>query len=99
MARAFQHPEAESFSLDAVLHALSDPVRRGIVKKLGGRALNCGAACGELPPSTISFHCRVLREAGLIRSEKKGVEVINTLREAEIEDRFPGLLRAILDND
>ncbi|HTU11928.1 MAG TPA: metalloregulator ArsR/SmtB family transcription factor [Allosphingosinicella sp.] len=98
MARPFHHPAADAISLDAILHALADPQRRAIVARLietGG--MNCGAACdGALPPSTISHHHRILREAGLIRSEKKGIEVINTVRDAELETRFPGLLSAIL---
>ena len=82
--------------LDDVLRALSDPVRRRILFRLTGcEGMNCGKACDDLPPSTISFHYRVLREAGLIRSRKKGVEVINTSRKPEIEKKFPGLLHAI----
>ena len=36
---------------------------------------------------------------GLIRSEKKCVEVINTLRRQEIDARFPGLLAAIFSGN
>jgi DNA-binding transcriptional ArsR family regulator len=98
VARPISHPAARDITLDGVLHALADPVRRRIVQKLlaGGR-LNCSAACQEaLPASTISFHHKILREAGLIRSEKKGVAVINTLRRDDLEKRFPGLLDSIL---
>jgi len=98
MARTFHHPATEDISIDGVLYALSDPTRRGIVAKLGACAgINCSQACEELPPSTVSHHHRILREAGLIRSEKKGVEVINSLRRADIDRRFPGLLDAILN--
>ena len=97
MSRPFRHPPASAFDIDAVLHALSDPVRRGVmVKLLGCEGLSCSKACADLSPSTISFHHRVLREAGLIRSEKRGVEVINRARKAEVDARFPGLLDAIL---
>lgn len=100
MARPFHHPAAEEISLDGVLHALSDPVRRTIVAKLmASGGLNCGQACAGLPPSTVSHHHRVLREAGLIRSERCGVEVKNKARVEEIERRFPGLLAAILNQD
>ena len=47
--------------------------------------------------STLSQHFRTLREAGLIRGERRGVEMHNTSRCAEIEERFPGLLRAIIN--
>jgi hypothetical protein len=38
-----------------------------------------------------------LREAGLIRSERHGVEVNNISRCAELEQRFPGLIPSILN--
>ena len=50
-----------------------------------------------IPKSTLSLHFRALREAGLIRGERHGVEMRNTSRHAEIEKRFPGLLRAIVN--
>lgn len=96
MSRPFHHPATEDIGIDGVLHALADPVRREIVAKLMGcDGMSCSKACLDLPPSTISFHHKILREAGLIRSEKKGVEVINTLRRSDIDSRFPGLLDAV----
>lgn len=100
MPRAFTHPAVSDFSLDTVLYALSDPMRRHIVSKLmASDCMSCIQACATLPASTVSFHHKILREAGLIRSEKKGVEVINTLRRQDIEERFPGLLDAIFPEE
>ncbi|MDB5689427.1 MAG: Transcriptional regulator, ArsR family [Sphingomonas bacterium] len=97
MARPLQHPHADDIGLDGVLHALADPIRRSIVGKLIDRGeMNCGETCGDMAPSTISHHHRILRESGLIRSEKRGVAVVNSVRQVEIEARFPGLLGAIL---
>jgi len=45
----------------------------------------------------VSQHFRELREAGLIRGERRGVEVHNTSRCTELEQRFPGLIRAIVN--
>ncbi len=99
MAKSFHHPLPRDITLDGVLHALADPARRKIMfKLLGCISMNCGNACEELPPSTISFHHKVLREAGLIRSRKKGVEVINSARRADIEKRFPGLLHTVFQH-
>ena len=99
MARQFHHPAVEDITIDGILYALSDPTRRSIIAKLSTCAgINCSQACQELPPSTVSHHHRILRETGLIRSEKKGVEVINSLRRADVERRFPGLLDAILNH-
>jgi DNA-binding transcriptional ArsR family regulator len=50
-----------------------------------------------VPKSTLSQHFKALREAGLIRSERRGVEMYNTPRCAEIDRRFPGLLAAIVN--
>lgn len=102
MARKLSHPTIRDISIDQVLYALSDPARRYIVAKLatslaGGERMNCANSCAEnMSPSTISFHHKILRENGLIKSEKKGVEVINTLRKDELDKRFPGLLDTIL---
>jgi DNA-binding transcriptional ArsR family regulator len=99
MSRTFVHPGAEAITLDGLLHALSDPARRDIVRKiLESGTLNCGDACeAEMAPSTVSHHHRVLREAGLIRSERRGVEVVNSVRRTEVDARFPGLLDVVLN--
>ncbi len=97
--RPFVHPPIENVTLQGVLHALADPVRLQIVKSMRDKA--CAANCAALAPeglakSSQSFHFQVLREAGLIRSERRGAGVANTLRCEELEARFPGLLAAIL---
>jgi len=100
VTRPFVHPHADDLTLDGVLHALADPVRRSILARLiaeGG--MSCCRACHGLPPSTTSHHHRVLREAGLIRSERRGTEVINHARRDDADRRFPGLLAAILAAD
>lgn len=99
MARSFVHPSIDQITLEGVLHALADPVRLEIVKRLTsqGCGMNCSAAApGDLPKSTQSHHFRILREAGIVRSERRGTEVVNVLRCGEIEKRFPGVVSAIL---
>ena len=46
--------------------------------------------------STLSFHFKVLREAGLVRMVPQGRRVLVSLRREDLETRFPGLLEAIL---
>ncbi|BAR55279.1 transcriptional regulatory protein [Bradyrhizobium diazoefficiens] len=46
--------------------------------------------------STLSNHFRILREAGLIRTSKQGVQHRNVVREEDINARFPKLLKMIL---
>ena len=101
--RPLRHPEIDQVTVAEILHALSDPIRLGIVCELMGveSGLNCVETLGRvgkaLPKSTCSQHYQVLREAGLIQCERKGVELSSRLRLAEVEVRFPGLLRSILD--
>jgi DNA-binding transcriptional ArsR family regulator len=99
MQRPFLHPTLDDVTLESVLYALADPVRLSIVCKLssGNCPMNCSSAAPtKLPKSTQSHHYQVLREAGLIRSERRGTEVVNTLRCTEIEAKFPGIIPAIL---
>lgn len=102
MSRPFIHPAKKDITIDGVLHALSDNIRRDIIFKLMGcdkkHGLNCSESCEGLSPSTISFHHKVLREAGLIRSEKQGVQVINVARREEIDELFPGLIETIFNH-
>jgi DNA-binding transcriptional ArsR family regulator len=102
MAR-FTHPNLNDVPLASVLHALSDTTRLSIVRRLNddldgtgaGLACNCAVA-DELPRATLSNHFTILRSAGLIESRKQGTMVINCLRRAELDARFPGLLDAVL---
>ncbi|WP_313536086.1 helix-turn-helix domain-containing protein [Sphingomonas sp.] len=88
---------------EAILHALSDPARAAIfatIMRTGcGKACSAVAAVGDraIPKSSLSNHFKVLREAGLIRSERHGVEVRNHPRWEEVEARFPGLLPGIIN--
>jgi DNA-binding transcriptional ArsR family regulator len=100
--RPLRHPEIDSVGVVDILHALADPVRLAIVAEL--MEARDGLSCVEtmsrvqlvLPKSTCSQHFQILREAGLIRCERRGVELSSRLRLREIEARFPGLLKSIL---
>src|ERR1700759_3760977 len=100
--RPLFHPSIEDITVEGILHALSDPVRAAIYADIV--AQECSHNCSmfltvsdkAIPRSTLSQHFRALREAGLIRGERRGVEMHNTSRCAEIDQRFPGLLAAIV---
>jgi len=95
--RPYKHPEPETFVLERVLYALSDPVRMEIVRCLSAVAqASCGELDGGRPKSSVSHHFRVLREAGLVHTRNVGTTHMNSLRSEEMEARFPGLLKAIL---
>src|ERR1700746_2044990 len=101
--RPLFHPSLEDITVEGILHALSDPVRAAIYADI--MAQECSHNCSmfltvsdkTIPKSTLSQHFRALREAGLIRGERRGVEMHNTSRCTEIERRFPGLIRAIVN--
>lgn len=91
------HPSREQIELAAVLHALSDPMRLQIVADLAaGEERACKSF--ELPvvKSTCTHHFRVLREAGVIRQRLQGTTRLNSLRRADLDGRFPGLLDSVL---
>ncbi len=92
------HPSRTELELGAVLHALSDPVRLMIVAELarGEREYTCGSFALPVTKSTCTHHFKVLREAGVIHQRQQGTARVNTLRRADLEARFPGLLQTIL---
>lgn len=98
--RPFKSPPVSELSLERVLYALSDPLRLQVVQQLSAVAeASCGDLNGGRPKSSMSHHFRVLRDAGLIRTQTVGTSHINTLRRSELDGRFPGLLDAILAQD
>jgi ArsR family transcriptional regulator, arsenate/arsenite/antimonite-responsive transcriptional repressor len=66
--------------LSRVFKALADPVRLQLLSLIGAHAGGEACVCElagafELTQPTISHHLRVLREAGLIDSERRGTWV------------------------
>lgn len=101
MSRPISHPEAAAVTLAGVLFALADPVRLAIVRELlkSPAGLNCTQATGRIglamPKSTCSQHYRILRESGLIESERRGTELVSRVRAQLLTERFPGLLDSV----
>ena len=95
---ALYHPTSEDLQLAAVLHALSDPQRLRIVRELSSDPTPrpCRGFDLEIAKSTCTHHFRVLREAGIIEQREVGTARMNLLRRDELDQRFPGLLDAIL---
>lgn len=103
--RKLYHPKIEDITVEGILHALSDPIRVQIFMKLAkaDSPKNCSAflyiaACKKpLAKSTLSQHFKVLREAGLIRSEPEGVELKNYTRCSELKTTFGPMISAIMN--
>jgi DNA-binding transcriptional ArsR family regulator len=97
-AASLRHPEAAELDLLDVLHALSDRTRMSIVQTLHAEPERaCGTFPVDVAPSTLSHHFRVLREAGVIYQREDGTRRWTSLRRADLETRFPGLLDRIVD--
>lgn len=99
-ARTFSHPDLADVDLTSVLFALSDPARLELVRALAAEGPQTVAQCHVLDPSvpksTFSHHLKTLREAGLVRNDPAGRQRTITLRRAELDGRFPGLLESVL---
>ena len=88
--------------MQGILYALSDPVRVRICVELTQAecAMNCAAFLPngnmKIPKSTMSQHFKILREAGLIRSERVGVELKNSSRCPELKKKYLPMITEIL---
>jgi DNA-binding transcriptional ArsR family regulator len=94
------HPQFQEIVLTDVLFALSDPSRLAIARLLldgPQEVAACQPQDSEIPKSTLSHHLKTLREAGVIRNEPHGRQRLVSLRRADLDARFPGLLDAVLN--
>lgn len=68
--------------------ALSDPTRRKILELLGDGDLAAGEIGAHLDMSkaTLSHHLDVLREAGLVSSERHGRHIVYSLETTVLQD-------------
>lgn len=83
--------------LAAVLHALGDPVRLELVRRMAAHGEErCSPPDLAVPKSTLSNHWRILREAGLTRARPDGRARWMSLRHDELQTRYPGLLELVL---
>ncbi|MFI5606934.1 ArsR/SmtB family transcription factor [Amycolatopsis sp. NPDC051903] len=90
-------PSAGDMTLAEVLTALSDPVRLGLVRQLAdGAERKWGELRAPVAKSTLSHHLKTLRGAGVTDTREDGTRCFVTLRRAELDQRFPGLLDAVL---
>ncbi len=97
MAKELHHPTREQIDLSAVLDALSDPIRRQIVARLRHTGEEACSCFGEFASKTnLTYHAARLREAGVTRTRIDGPRRMISLRAADLEARFPGLLDAIV---
>jgi len=97
-SRELIHPVRDAIRLEAVLHALSDPMRLRVVRDLSTAEDELSCSYFDLPvtKSTTTHHFRVLRESGVIQQTYRGTAKLNGLRRADLDALFPGLLDSVL---
>ena len=82
--------------MSQVFKALSDPTRRRVLELLRQGPMSAGELADHFDVSkpTMSAHFAVLREAGLIASEKQGKSVVYELQMSVLEDALLTFARA-----
>ena len=93
--REIRHPAASELDLATILRTVGDPVRLALVQRLmDGEERTCTTLEKSvgMPASTLSYHLRLLREAGVTRTRASGTERHVSLRSDDLEQLFPGLL-------
>jgi DNA-binding transcriptional ArsR family regulator len=82
-------------SLNDAFKALADPTRRKILDLLKQRSMNAGdiAAHFDMTKPSISNHLNVLKQANLVRDERRGQHIVYSLNTTVFQD----VLKWILD--
>ena len=77
--------------------ALADPTRRAILKLLRARDLSAGEIAERFPlaRSTLSGHFNVLKEAGLVVTERQGTTIVYSANVSALEEAL-GVVMALL---
>jgi len=95
--KSAEHPDVGDLTLTAVLAALADPIRMGLVQSLAdGHEQAWGDLRAPVAKSTLSHHLKVLRSAGVTRTREEGTRCFVRLRHDDLEERFPGVLSSVL---
>lgn len=97
--RNYDHPDAAELTLAGVLAALSDPTRLEMVRRLAdGDEHDSLELADDLPRSTLTYHTRMLREAGVTWTRGQGRACLIQLRREDLDSLFPGVLDAVVSS-
>jgi ArsR family transcriptional regulator len=81
-----------------LLAALADPTRLAIVRQLASDSETCACdftTCCDVGQPTVSHHLRVLREAGVVTSERRGQSIFYRLA-PDVADRLTAVARDLV---
>jgi DNA-binding transcriptional ArsR family regulator len=96
------HPSAGELAIGPILQALADDNRRRVIAELAASPDEerlCASFDLPVSKSSRTHHWRVLREAGLVHQRDAGNRLYMRLRKADLDQRFPGLIDAIVAAD
>ena len=94
-------PRTRTTSIDPevrLLAAIADPTRLAIVRQLARDAETCACdftSCCDVGQPTVSHHLRVLREAGVVTSERRGQWIFYRLA-PDVADRLGAVARTLV---
>lgn len=79
---------------DAVFKAIADPQRRKILKLLQKGSMSAGeiAAAFDISKASLSYHFNILKDAELVRCERRAQEQVYSLNTSAFEDVAATLL-------
>jgi ArsR family transcriptional regulator len=93
------HDMAKSTDPDILLlSALADPTRLEILRQLAGSAEVCACdftSCCDVSQPTVSHHLKVLRDAGVVTSERRGNWVFYRIA-PNLIDRLGGIAQTLV---
>ena len=80
--------------LDETLRALGDPTRREILRVLQAGDLTAGDIASRFPmtAASVSHHLSVLKQAGLVRAERDGRNLIYSLETTVFQEFLQQML-------
>ncbi|MGT2947725.1 ArsR/SmtB family transcription factor [Streptococcus devriesei] len=98
--KSLSHPSIKNINVEQILYALSEPTRLAIFKELYSAQdeKNCGSFSSLGQKNNLSHHFKTLRECGIISVRIEGRNRYISLRNEELDNKFPNLLKAIYDN-
>ena len=98
-AMSLTHPDLDQIELANVLTALGDETRLAMIGYMASNdevEMSCGQFLGLGSKTALSYHLSKLREAGIVTVRPQGTRRLISLRRADLDQRFPGFLDAIL---
>lgn len=81
--------------LDTTIKALGDPTRREILRALRDGDLTAGDISARFPitGASVSHHLNVLRDAGLVQSERQGRNIVYSLEATVFQEFLEEMMR------